>query len=253
MSHPSPYDIEVLQARAAEFSQRLRSIKAAIAPRAGFWYPYDTLANLWHLGNLLPRERTDLGPLLTAGPVADIGAADGDLAFFLEQVGVLSHVIDHAPTNHNGLEGARLLKRHFASAVEIHDIDLDAYFTLPAERYGLVLFLGILYHLKNPFYVLETLARRATYALVSTRITRYLADGATDVDQAPVAYLLAPRECNDDPTNYWIFSEAGLRRLIDRTGWDVLAFKRVGHTSGSDPFSADRDERAFCLLQSRHR
>jgi hypothetical protein len=65
----------------------------------------------------------------------------------------------------------------------------------------------------------------------------------------PVAYLLDEREINDDPTNFWIFSHMGLRRLIDRSGWDILDFMSTGCTRKSNPI--DRDERAFCLLRSR--
>jgi hypothetical protein len=65
-----------------------------------------------------------------------------------------------------------------------------------------------------------------------------------------LAYLLAPGETNRDPTNYWIFSETALRRLVERIGWKVCDYVTVGVTRGSEPAREDRDERAFCLLQS---
>jgi hypothetical protein len=55
---------------------------------------------------------------------------------------------------------------------------------------------------------------------------------------------------NDDPTNYWIFSDAGLARLVDRTGWTVRAAMNVGDTTASRPDSNDHDERSFLLLES---
>ena len=67
----------------------------------------------------------------------------------------------------------------------------------------------------------------------------------------PVAYLLDPTECNNDNTNYWIFSEAGLRRILSRTGWDILDFITLGNDRDSDPASPKGDERAFCLVRSR--
>jgi hypothetical protein len=66
-----------------------------------------------------------------------------------------------------------------------------------------------------------------------------------------VAYLVAPQECNNDCTNYWIFSEEGLRRILARTGWDVCDFTTVGNRVDSDPASPEGDERAFCLVKSR--
>ena len=49
-----------------------------------------------------------------------------------------------------------------------------------------------------------------------------------------------------------MFSEAGLRRVLDRAGWDVLDFITLGNTTTSDPATNAGDERAFCLVRSRH-
>ena len=65
--------------------------------------------------------------------------------------------------------------------------------TTPHPSYGFVVLLGILYHLKNPFLVLETLAGVADYCLLSTRIARLAPDGAR-LQGLPVAYLLGEDE-----------------------------------------------------------
>jgi hypothetical protein len=62
---------------------------------------------------------------------------------------------------------------------------------------------------------------------------------------------LGPGEANGDNTNYWVFSSAGLRRILQRTGWTVCDYLTVGCTAGSDPVSPAADERALCLLRSR--
>ena len=90
-------------------------------------------------------------------------------------------------------------------------------------------FLGILYHLKNPFLVMETLSKVARHRLVSTQVARFIPHGQP-IHEIPVAYLLYPTESNNDSTNYWTFSEAGLLRLFDRTGWDVLTCRTIGDT-----------------------
>ena len=72
------------------------------------------------------------------------------------------------------------------------------------------------------------------------------------LEHVPVAYLLDADECNNDATNYWIFSEEGLRRILHRTGWDVLDFGTVGAVGKSDPATPKGDERAFCLVRSRY-
>lgn len=230
--------------------QRLWEIKLAHRPKS-FWYPYRTL---WNVG-VLERLSADAGLNLLEvcrgqyGKVADIGAADGDLAFFLENQGLSVDVIDNAATNFNRFQGVRILKQALNSSVTIRSVDLDSQFDLPSKKYDAVFLLGALYHLKNPFFVLENLAQRARYCFASTRIAKQTTDGHR-LSPYPVAYLLGPRECNDDETNYWIFTDEGLRRLIDRTGWSLLSQVNVGDTANSTPADLDRDERAFvCLRQ----
>jgi tRNA (mo5U34)-methyltransferase len=255
-------DIGQIFQRSNEYKHRLELKKAELSPTEFFWYPYGTLDNFYALERLLTGVNRDILNRVGDGLIVDIGTADGDAAFFLESLGYRVHAADYPPTNYNSCRGIRLLKQALASTVEIGETDLDAQFRLPAERYELALFLGILYHLKNPFLALESLARCSPYAFISTRIARFnVADGAqgkggvnpqrVDLRNVPVAYLVGPEETNNDSTNYWMFSEAGLRRVLFRTGWNVLDFMTLGNTTGSDPATAAGDERAFCLVQAR--
>ncbi len=232
--------------------ERLRTARSQIGDEIT-WYPYDILANLVHVDRMLSGENRDLDRLAQNLPVADIGAADGDLAFALEDLaGWQFDIVDTAATNMNGLRGARALRDHLGSRVEIYDIDLDRQFALPRERYGLVFLLGILYHLQNPYYALRELASRATYCLLSTKVARFAGPARTPIGDLPVGYLVAPHETNNDPTNYWILSPAGLERLVARAGWSVVDRANVGNTVASDPATPENDERMFLLLSSRH-
>lgn len=243
-------DFADVMTRGLAFRLGLLDRKASIDP-AFPWYPYDTMANLLHLDTLLSEPHRGVFTKIAGGAVADIGAADGDFGFFLEQeLGCAVDLIDHGPTNFNGLRGARRLADVLGSSARVHDTDLDAQFSLPRQDYAAIFLLGILYHLKNPFFVLEQLARASELCLLSTRVAALTPDHRTRLADAPVAYLLDPDEANLDSTNYWIFSLAGLRRILARTGWEVLDLVTVGCTSGSDPAVPDRDERAFCLLRS---
>jgi hypothetical protein len=256
-------DIKDIAARALAYRVELDALKQRLAPTDFAWYPYGTLDNFHILDLLLKGDHRRLIELAGDAPVVDIGAADGDTAFFMETLGCRADVVDYPPTNCNGCRGMHALKAALDSRVTIHEIDLDARFDLPGQRYGLAFFLGILYHLKNPLGALESLARSARHALVSTRITRYnLAPNAptggtlnkarVELQTVPVAYLVDAFETNNDPTNYWMFSETGLRRVLDRAGWDVLDFITLGNTAASDPATNEGDERAFCLVRSRH-
>ena len=217
-----------------------------------FWYPYSTLHNVAVLEKLSAAAGLDLLELCRGvnGKIADIGAADGDLAFFLERQGLSVDVIDNEYTNFNGLKGVRILKEALNSSVAIRSVDLDSQTAIAAQKYNVVFFLGTLYHLKNPFFLLESLARSTKYCFLSTRIARQTADGQS-LAAYPVAYLLGPQECNNDDTNFWIFSEHGLKRVIDRTGWTLLSYLTIGDTTSSTPADPDHDERAFCLLEKR--
>ena len=255
-------DVALLDMNSQRFRRELDKKKAHLAPSDFGWYPYRILNNFHTLSQLLTGENRTFLERVGDGLIVDIGAADGDLAFFLESLGYSVHITDFAPTNFNGCRGMHLLKQTLNSKVEIFETDLDSHFRLPADRYELAFFLGILYHLKNPYLALESLARQARYAFISTRVTRFnVASGAEGAEvnrsrielrDAPVAYLVDANETNNDATNFWMFSEAGLRRILQRSGWDVLDFMTVGNTKDSDPATAQGDERAFCYVRSRY-
>jgi hypothetical protein len=117
--------------------------------------------------------------------------------------------------------------------------------------------LGVAYHLRNPMLMMETIAKSAEFCILSTKIARFIsvrgrfrATQRVDVSDVPVAYLLDPYEVNQyDATNYWVFSEEGLRRMLKRSGWTVLDYHVIGDADGAEPASAD-EARAFCLLRS---
>ena len=243
-------DIAELVSEARRFGERVRLAKQSLGDPGFEWYPYDTLSAFGHLERLLTGANRSL--LDGRGRVLDMGSQDGELAFFLESLGYQVAAVDHPAYNHNGMRGIRALKAVLGSQIEIHEIDVDRPFALPHDTYDLVVFLGILYHLRNPFYVLEELSRRTTHCLLSTRVARRLPDGTPLPANTALAYLLAEEELNQDNSNYFIFSEAGLRVMLARTHWEIGDYVSLGDRSLSDPVHPDRDERAFCLLRSTH-
>jgi len=72
------------------------------------------------LDQVLTGPNRELSALAGGAPVADIGAADGDVAFFLESLGFTVDIIDNGPTNMNGLEGARKVKQALGSNAALH-------------------------------------------------------------------------------------------------------------------------------------
>jgi tRNA (mo5U34)-methyltransferase len=230
------------------FRRKFEDAKRLVSTPDFEWYPYDCFANLFYVQRLLNASGLSLEAVAGAKPVLDLGAADGALSFFLESLGYQVHAVDYAGTNLNRMAGIRSLALALRSGIHIHDIDLDARFEF-AEECGAALFLGTLYHMKNPFYILELLAKRMRFCFLSTRVARLSADKQVRLEQAPIAFLLEPDAYNCDVTNYWIFSPAGLRLLVKRAGWTILATANSGARE-SDPLTKEGDERMFLLLRS---
>src|SRR5262245_34894577 len=247
----SKLDIRSLAGKAALFQRRISAAQASL-PGAGFdWYPYDSLGNFFVLADLLTGERQFLLDLIGDAPVLDVGCGDGHIAFFLESLGCKVIAIDNPRTNFNQMQGVRALKAALGATVEICEQDIDYDFRLPDMQFSVAFFLGVLYHLKNPFRALETLVTRSQYCILSTRVAGFSPDKRTNLSGLTVAYLVNETETNNDSTNFWIFTNLGLKRLIERSGWQVLDYASVGNSSASDPITAEGDERAFCLAERK--
>ncbi len=192
-------------ARGREFLERLNRAKAGA--HADFeWYRYQSLTNVTHISDLLGDRHDYILDLAREKGVLDAGCADGDLAFFFESLGCDVVAMDHPAPNHNGMRGVRLLKQILHSNVTVREVDLDSQFAVPDRRFGLSLFLGALYHVKNPFYILETLAKCSEYCLLSTRVAQRFPFIGRIPEKASLGYLLDAEELNADDSNFWIFS-----------------------------------------------
>ena len=233
---------------ALQFEGRLAAAKSTPPSDTFQWYPFNTIGSLALLAPLLEDNFAEFQAGL-CGKMLDIGCGDGDLSYLFASMGCRVTAVDLPISNFNWMTGVRALGERLELQVDIREMDLDSQFALEDGPYGLALFLGILYHLKNPFGVLETLAQKAVYCLLSTRIAARSMAGIPIQDE-PLAYLLDSREANNDPTNYWIFSQQGLLRLAKRAGWKVLGWRSVGCTTDSNPADSDADERLFVFLRS---
>ena len=253
VSTPFPKNHQEFLRAAGEFRGRLSRLKAATHVADYGWYPYESLTALPVIAELWADHYEDLRHACCSGGAADLGCADGDFAMLLAHFGIPVDAVDHREANFNQMRGVEALRETLACGVSIHDIDIDEPFSLPRKDYGLTFFLGTLYHLRNPFYVLQQLAKASDWCILSTRIAQVTPGSRTRMEAEPLAYLLAPREANDDPTNFWVFSPAGLIRLLQRTGWLVVNQRRVGCAVDSDPVGRGADERMFVLLKSRIR
>jgi tRNA (mo5U34)-methyltransferase len=235
---------DILQA-STDFGKRLDQLKQSVTEFP--WYPYNSLANIPIINQLLTDSRREMfshNPLQST--VIDVGAGDGDVGFLFESLGCRVDLLDNPQTNFNDCNGIRQLRRLLRSKVRLIEQDVDFYFKLE-RNYDFGIALGILYHLRNPFAFLISLAQRCQRLLLSTRVAKVMNEHV--VKDSPVAYLLEAREANGDPTCYWIFSEAGLMRLLRRAGWMVLDKLSIGCEEASNPVDNERDERMFIYAE----
>lgn len=232
------------------FSETLALVKQDPLPRPLTWYPYDILGSLCHLAPLLNGHFEAVAGVLQTHPILDVGCADGDLSLLFASLGCRVTAIDNPPTSSNWMKGIGVLSERLSLPIEILEMDVDARFEFPGENYGFAFLLGILYHLKNPYYILETLAQKARYCALSARVAAETSSGVV-IENEPLAYLLDECESNNDPTNYWTFSPTALVRLAKRTGWRVVSQTLIGCAKGSNPVDPDKDARMFLLLQSQ--
>jgi tRNA (mo5U34)-methyltransferase len=149
--------------------------------------------------------------------VLDIGAWDGAFTFEAERRGAR----DVLATDHHCWSGpgwgtkepfdyahARLKSR-----VRSLDVDIPGLTVERVGQFDVVLFLGVLYHLKDPFGGLQIAASLAREMLVIETVT-----GLNDLDQ-PVMRFLAPRELANDPSNFWVPNVLCLERMLTGFGY----------------------------------
>jgi tRNA (mo5U34)-methyltransferase len=196
----------------------------------------------------------DLPSDLTGKTVLDIGCSDGFFAFECERRGAARVVgFDNYSSPYIGApHGFSVVKSLLGSRVElvIGDLTTDA---LPAMgSFDLVLFLGVLYHLKDPFGGLERVSSVCrNHVIVETAITRPFTGLKWNIVRrlfpgvVPSMYMqFSGPEINIDPSTWWQQStdcvEAMMRTCgfcavrTAYSGWDRGIFHGFGPGSGTD-------------------
>jgi tRNA (mo5U34)-methyltransferase len=149
--------------------------------------------------------------------VLEIGAWDGFFSFEAERRGAAHvHATDHFCWSGPGWgtkAGFDFAHAKLDSKVKTTDADV---FDVTPERFGtydVVLFLGVLYHLKDPFRALELLFRlTGEFAVIETQVD------ALHVPE-PVMRFYLGSELNNDPTNFWAPNLLCLERMLSEVGF----------------------------------
>ena len=88
---------------------------------------------------------------------------------------------------------------------------------LSPERVGsfdVVLFLGVLYHLRHPFLALERIAPLVRQRLIVETVVDMVGFSR------PAAAFYPLRELNNDPTNWWGPNIPAVRGMLESVGFD---------------------------------
>jgi tRNA (mo5U34)-methyltransferase len=176
--------------------------------------------------------RLHLPPDLSGKTVLDIGAWDGFFSFEAERRGAARVVAADYYSWHGtgwgtgqGKAGFELARATLASRVE--DVDVDVMDLSPnavGGPFDVVLFLGVLYHLRDPLRALERVASMAGDLLIIETVVDMLGVNR------PAAAFYPDRELNDDPTNWWGPNPAAVEGMLRPVG-----FARVTQVTPTPP------------------
>ena len=162
----------------------------------------------------------------------DIGCNAGYYTFELARRGADVVGIDH---DAHFLTQARWAADQLGVSQQVELRQMDVYdLARMSETFDVVLFLGVLYHLRYPLLALDLVAERVAGTLVLQTLTapaeqtREIPDDLPFEDRDQLADPAWPsmafieHRLADDPTNWWAPSPAALEGMVRSTGLRVL-------------------------------
>lgn len=159
---------------------------------------------------------------LTGRSVLDIGAWDGFFSYEAEQRGAARVLAtDHFCWSGPGWgnrDGFDFMHRARNSKVESLDIDVLELSPAALGTFDVVLFLGVLYHVKDPYSCLEAAARMCSDHLVIETVT------ALPLEPLPAMRLYKPGELGGDPTNFWAPNIPALQVMLENFGFTKIEY-----------------------------
>lgn len=225
----SETEIHALIASRAHWYHRIELAPGIVTPGVN-----DSQGNLALLDSMgLPRDCSNLR-------VLDIGTADGFMAFEIERRDAAEVVaIDYRKPTSSGFSIASSI---LGSRVR-HEV--ENVYDLTPEKYGqfdIILFLGVLYHLRNPlaaFDRVRSVAKPGALLFVET----HLLDNAVLLPDGSIKPLESispelgglslwqfhPKDTlNGDHTNKWVPNMTGLKNVVEDAGFQVLEHRIHG-------------------------
>jgi tRNA (mo5U34)-methyltransferase len=161
--------------------------------------------------------RLNLPASLAGRTVLDVGAWDGFFSFEAERRGATRVLAtDHYSWTGGGWgtkAGFELAREALGSRVEDRTIDVMDLSPDTVGTFDVVLFLGVLYHLRHPLLALERLASVTRGLLVVETVVDLLGLGR------PAMAFYPGKELNDDPTNWWAPNIPAMHGMLAAAGF----------------------------------
>jgi tRNA (mo5U34)-methyltransferase len=170
---------------------------------------------------------------LTGKRVLDIGCNAGFYSFEMKRRGASSVLgIDHNPSY---LTQARFARDQLGmSGIEFRQLEVYDLDQLGEEPFDLVLFMGVLYHLRHPMYALEKVAKLVGGRLLFQTMER----GSSEIEEFAEDYPIKEQDIffdqrfprlyfvekayAHDATNWWIPNRAASMAMLRSVGLRVV-------------------------------
>jgi tRNA (mo5U34)-methyltransferase len=160
---------------------------------------------------------------LTGLSVLDIGATNGGAAFMLEQHGAARTVaVDIYPEDFFGF---RQIKEFLSSSAEFIQSNIYELPELLDEKFDIIIFWGVLYHLRHPLLAIDSLYKlcRSNESIVSfeTAVCDHLGQ---ELEDEPLVRFYRTDELSGDHSNWFSPTTRTLRDWLESSGFEIFHF-----------------------------
>jgi len=196
-------------------------------------------------------DELQLPPDMNGISLADVGASNGYFSFEARKRGARVVAFDYRHKDNSGFGLAQYING--MSDIEHHQINV---LDITPDRYGqfdIVLGLGLLYHVSDPYLALANCAALSRQRLL---IESYCIDQllpATASSEPVMRFILDAQrfpgqgQPNTDRSNFWGFTAVCLQRMVEDVGFTVERKISRGHRVFLDTQRLVFDERATRL------
>jgi predicted RNA methylase len=172
--------------------------------------------------------------------VLDLGAGEGAMAIGLWEKGFRNITcVEARPLN---VEKARFAARVFGASLDLHCTTVEEFLRTDTDRYDIVLFMGLLYHVLNPFGMIEQIGRSTRqFVVLETAISLPRSagfDNRSDYAPSEAAFFMridSAKSHTAGLSDFELWPNRPAVEALARHG----GFAKLSWLSGSEPAPSD--------------